>query len=125
MEQALLVRDNFSMTEFNSKKPKRGFYFREWRKFRGLNQEALADMIGLTPSSISQLETGKQGFTDKTLLAIAQALDCHPGDLLTRDPSRADSFWPLFEKAERLVGPERTHAMNVIRAALRIPAEQG
>lgn len=40
------------------------FFFREWRKYRGLNQEALAEIVGVTTSTISQLETGKQGFTD-------------------------------------------------------------
>lgn len=49
------------------------FFFREWRKYRGLNQEALAEIVGVTTSTISQLETGKQGFTDSTLVALADA----------------------------------------------------
>lgn len=98
------------------------FFFREWRKHRKLNQETLADRVGLTASSISQLENGKQGFTDKTLIALAEALECHPGELLLRDPTREDSFFPLCMAAERIEGPERQHVMEVFKAALRIPS---
>lgn len=62
------------------------YFFRAWRKYRGLTQEQLAERVDMSVSSISQLETGKQGFTDTTLLAIADALNCEPGDLLSRDP---------------------------------------
>ncbi len=61
-------------------------FIREWRKHRGMTQEKLADEVGLTTASISQLETGKQGFSDATLYAIAEALGCGAGDLLTRPP---------------------------------------
>ena len=40
----------------------------------------------MSVSSVSQVETGKQGFTDTTLVAWAEALNCEPGDLLSRDP---------------------------------------
>lgn len=62
------------------------YFFRAWRKFRGLTQEQLAERVEMSVSSISQLETGKQGFTDTTLVALADALRCEPGDLLSRDP---------------------------------------
>lgn len=80
------------------------YYFREWRKLRGYTQETLADMIGVTASSISQLETGKQGFTDATLEALAEALRCNPGDLLMRDPTDKEapiSIWARIPKADR------------------------
>ena len=67
------------------------FFFREWRKHRGYNQEELAEIVGVTPSTISQLETGKQGFTDSTLVALAEALFCSPGDLLMRNPLDQDA----------------------------------
>lgn len=62
------------------------YYFKEWRKHAGLTQEQLADRVGVTASSISQLENGKQGFTDTTLEAIAWAVNCEPSDLLGRNP---------------------------------------
>ena len=62
------------------------YYFRAWRKYRGLTQEQLAERVEMSVSSISQIETGQQGFTDSTLQALAHALQCEPGDLLSRDP---------------------------------------
>jgi transcriptional regulator with XRE-family HTH domain len=79
------------------KSPRPRFFFREWRKHRGHTQEALADMIGVTTSTISQLETGKQGFTDSTLIALADALKCSPGDLLMRNPLDADAPWSIWD----------------------------
>lgn len=69
------------------KEPRPTFFFRAWRRYRGLTQEALAERVGLSTSSISQIETGTQGFTDSTLIAFAEALNCEPGDLLSRDPN--------------------------------------
>jgi transcriptional regulator with XRE-family HTH domain len=43
-------------------------------------------MTGYTPSSISQLETGAQGYEEATLVKLAQALECKPGDLISGPP---------------------------------------
>ncbi len=93
-------------------------FVKQWRKYRGLTQEALAEMVGLTSPSISQLETGKQGFTDESLSNLAMALGCTPAQLLAQDPSKPDSFWPLFEAAEKLEGADRRRAYSIIHAAL-------
>lgn len=93
-------------------------FLKQWRKFRHLTQEQLAEMTGLTNASISQLERGKQGFTDKSLARLAEALQCDPADLLGWDPRRADSFWPLFQAAERLSGADRRQIHAILVAAL-------
>lgn len=49
--------------------------------------EALAMKTGLSVGAISQIETGKQGYTRASLEAIAKALDTRPGYLLEFDPS--------------------------------------
>lgn len=52
----------------------------------------------MTESSISQLESGKQGFSNGTLKSLSDALMCTPGDLLDRDPLAAkDTPWLVFE----------------------------
>lgn len=61
-------------------------FIRQWRKHRGLTQEQLAEAVGMTASSVSQIETGKQGFTDTTLHAIAEALSTTSGNLLSGGP---------------------------------------
>lgn len=93
-------------------------YLRQWRKFRKLTQEQLAERVGLTAPSVSQLETGKQGFTDQSLAQYASALKCTPAELLSFDPRRADSFWPLLQAAEKLEGGSRRQAHRVIAAAV-------
>lgn len=81
----------------NFKSPRPRYFFKEWRKYRGLTQEGLADIIGVTTSSISQLETGKQGFTDSTLMALAEALNCEPADFLMRNPLDDEAPWSIWE----------------------------
>jgi transcriptional regulator with XRE-family HTH domain len=97
-------------------------FVRAWRKYRKLTQEQLAEMVGLTAASISQLETGSQGFTHESLAAFAKALDCTPADLLSYDPRRDDSFWPLLQAAERLEGQPRRQLLRIITSALDLDA---
>jgi transcriptional regulator with XRE-family HTH domain len=81
-------------------KPARPRHFiREWRKFRGLSQEQLAERIGVTHGAISQLETGKVSYTQAMLEALADAMMCEPGDLVVRDPTQTASVWSLWERA--------------------------
>lgn len=98
-------------------------FLAQWRKYRKLRQHELGDKIGLSNSAISQLENEKQGFTDKTLADFAKALKCTPVALLAHDPTRPDSFWPLFEAAERLEGAERRRAYKLIKSALDLDDE--
>ncbi|MBI4714632.1 MAG: helix-turn-helix transcriptional regulator [Nitrospirae bacterium] len=51
-----------------------GENLRKIRQGRGLTQEELALMSGLSQGYINQLESGKRRFTQKTLTAIAEAL---------------------------------------------------
>ncbi|WP_052699660.1 helix-turn-helix domain-containing protein [Martelella endophytica] len=83
----------------NFKKERPRYFFKEWRKHRGLTQEELASRIGVSASSVSQLENGKQGFTDSTLEAYAWALGCNPGDLLMRNPLEENAMWSIWEDA--------------------------
>lgn len=80
------------------KKPKGLPLLRKWRKHRNLTQEQLASrMIELLPedsitnTSISQLENGKQGYSQITLEALAETLNCQAGELLMRDPNVPDA----------------------------------
>ena len=51
-----------------------GQNIRQIRQHRGLTQEELALMSGLSQGYINQLESGKRKFTQKTLTAIAESL---------------------------------------------------
>lgn len=86
------------MDALNPKRQNKGRnYVRQWRKFRKLTQEQLAERTGYTPSSISQLETGAQGYEEATLVRLADALGCKPGDLISGPPGEIAFLHDLRE----------------------------
>lgn len=90
-------------------------FLRQWRKYRGLTQEELAELIGVTAPLISQLETEKVGFSDKSLARLAEGLKCSPADLLAYDPRKEDSLWPLMRTAESLPDRDRKRIYGVLK----------
>lgn len=101
------------------KSPKPQFFFRQWRKHRGLTQEELAEIVGVTGSTISQLETGKQGWTDSTLVALANALSCSPGDLLMRNPLDQDAPWSIWDNVKNAAPERRAAIVAVVETMLK------
>lgn len=91
----------------------RRHYVREWRKFRGLTQEQLAERTPFTSGAISHLETGRTHYTQEMLEALAYALDCRPGDLLNRDPNKEGEVVDLFDG---LSDDDRRRAVLMIEA---------
>jgi transcriptional regulator with XRE-family HTH domain len=73
-------------------------YFREWREFRGLTQEQLAELLGTGKSAVSKMERGENKYNQYSLEAWADALNCEPSDLISRPPSQTD-IRQLFESA--------------------------
>ena len=64
-------------------------FIRDWRKHRGLTQQELADAVGWVVSNVSQLEQGRQGYSQPGLEAVANVLRCEPWQLLAGPPSSA------------------------------------
>jgi ribosome-binding protein aMBF1 (putative translation factor) len=69
----------------------RKHFVREWRHFRGMTQDQLAEAVGLTKATVSRIETGDIAYTRDFLEAAADALGTHPGILLMRAPMPADN----------------------------------
>lgn len=98
-------------------KQRRRHFIKEWRKHRGMTQERLAERIGVAVSSISQLETMKQGYSQPTLEAIADALGCEPADLLMRkppskdDPDPNNGIWSIWENLDQ---PAKKQAIEIL-----------
>jgi transcriptional regulator with XRE-family HTH domain len=80
--------------------PFRPTFIRQWRKKRGLTLEACAERAGMTKGNLSNIETGKTGYNQGTLEALAQALQCDPVDLLIRNPADPEGIWSLWERAQ-------------------------
>ena len=62
-------------------------HLREWREFRGMTLEQLADAVDTSPGMISMLESGDRGLSAKWLRRLAPALKTTPGHLLEHDPN--------------------------------------
>jgi len=77
----------------------RRLFLKEWRQYRGLTQEQLAERTGMSVGNISQLERGLQGYSAEGLESLADALRCEPGHLLIVDPTKDDAIWSIWEKA--------------------------
>lgn len=81
-------------------KTKRRTFIKQWRDFREMTQEQLADKTDMSPGNISLIERGLQNYTQETLESIAGALKCEPADLLTRDPGDPSGLWPVWDSAD-------------------------
>lgn len=73
-------------------------FIKEWRKFRRLSQEQLAERMDMSQEMISRLERGTVNYTQPVLEAAAEALNCQPADLIMRDPSRPSAIWSIWEQ---------------------------
>ena len=89
-------------------------YVRDWRLYRGLTQEQLAGQADYTPATISQLETGKQGYEEKTLIRLAEVLDCHPSDLISGPPEAGN----LMAELRALPDATRTEIIDALNEML-------
>ncbi len=91
-------------------------YFLEWRKFRGLTQDALAERIERTKTRISRKENDKEPYDQYYLEALAKALDTDPPSLLARNPFDKDSLYMLFDQlspATKAKAIEVVHALKI------------
>jgi transcriptional regulator with XRE-family HTH domain len=88
--------------------PPVGEHLRAARQARGLSLRDLADRLGVSPSLISQIETGRARPSVSTLYAIATELSVSIDDLLflegDRSPAPVDPR--LAERGLGVVGPE-------------------
>lgn len=83
----------------------------QWREFRNLTQEQLAERMteyfhqhgiskGYTYASVGRLETGKIGYSQIALEAAADALNTDVASLLMRDPSDPTGIWSVWDQAK-------------------------
>ena len=61
-----------------------GQQIRKFRKARGLSQEKLAEMVNISTTHMSHIETGNTKLSLPVLVGIANALDMRADDLLGR-----------------------------------------
>lgn len=90
-----------------------GENIRRIRQERGLTQEELALMSGLSQGYINQLESGKRKFTQKTLTVIAEVLNL-PLYVFFKEEGKEQK---ILEKAETYIRkPEVREVFKVLKA---------
>ena len=62
-----------------------GLRIKEFRKFRKMTQEQLAELIGIEPNNVSKIEIGKNYPTPENLAKIALALNIEIHELFMFD----------------------------------------
>lgn len=95
-------------------------FIREWRKFRGLTQDQLAERIGITKGYLSKIENGKKRYDQPFLEAAAQVLRCEPADLIMRDPIDPEGIWSIWDQLRPV---ERAQVVEIAKALKRTGTE--
>lgn len=95
------------------RKQYRRTFLKEWRLYRGLTLERLADRVGVQPSALSYLERGQSGYQQGLLEALAEALGVTPSQVLDVDPNKEGEVVDLM----RLIDDKnRDQAIRVLKA---------
>lgn len=77
-------------------------FLRAWREMSGFTtQQTLAKASGVSRSVISRLEAGQLCYREDQLISLAIALDAHPAELLSVDPTNLGGSFALYQKRLR------------------------
>lgn len=91
-------------------------FIREWRAYRQLTQQQLAERIGIDKSYLSKIETGRKRYDQPFLEAAAEVLRCEPADLLIRDPLDPEGIWSIWDA---LAPTERRQVVEIAKTIKR------
>lgn len=98
---------------FRKKGERRRHFIGEWRRYRDLTQEQLADRLETTKQTVSRIENGVQPYGQDFLEACADALGCEPADLIMRNPEEPEGLWSIWQG---IAPSQRDLALAVLRA---------
>ena len=101
---------------YRPKRAHRRTFIKQWREYRNLTQDELAERLETSKASISRIEGGQQAYTQDFLEACADALMTDPASLLMRNPADEEAVWSLWDKAK--VG-ERQMIEEIVRTVVK------
>lgn len=101
---------------YRPKRARRRTFLKEWREYRQLTQDALAERLKTSKASISRIEAGTQAYTQDFLEACAEALRTDPASLLMRNPTDDEAVWSIWDKAK---AGERQMIENIVRSVVK------
>ena len=102
------------------KRPLSRNFIEQWRLYRNeMTQERLAERVAeylgtsFTSATLSRIENSKSPYSQRQLDALAWALNCSQGDLLSRDPFNPQDIWTVWN---RLSPPQKAVALKQLQA---------
>jgi len=110
------------MTKAPRPKPKRtrqSHYIKQWRKYRGLSQEQLAERIEKSRGLVSQIESFTTNYTEETLEACAHALSCEPWDLLHVNPLKEGQVIDIMDLLRDATPEQKAQAIGFVQGLVR------
>lgn len=100
------------------RKQHRKTFIREWRKYRNLTLEQLADRVDMQASALSYLERGQSAYTQGTLEALADALMTSVPSLLTVDPNKEGEVVDLMRILQNASPEDRAEIVGYAKGRL-------
>ncbi|MDG4889993.1 MULTISPECIES: helix-turn-helix transcriptional regulator [unclassified Mesorhizobium] len=99
-----------------------GGLIRQRRKKQNLTQEKLAPLVGLSRTSLANIESGRQKLLVHQLFAFASALGLEPPDLLPR-PARPVVGQNDMKFSQQLSASQRAQLAQMLADKPIVPAE--
>jgi transcriptional regulator with XRE-family HTH domain len=90
-------------------------FIQRWRKKKGLTQGDVAEYLGVSIATVSQIENAETGYKQEYLEGIAELVGCNPADLLVRSPDDPEPIWELWDVAD---AAQRKQILRVAKALL-------
>lgn len=92
-----------------------GHYLKDWRSYRGLTLQELAERTGCTHANLSRLERGLIPYTQRTWEKIAAALGTDPASLILCAPGTSR----VSQILEELDPSDQAHVLQIAETFLR------
>jgi transcriptional regulator with XRE-family HTH domain len=92
----------------------RKFFLKQWREFRGLTQQELADRTGRTKGYISNIERGESRYNEDVLEELAAALKCESWQLLGENPLEQNGTAQIVDIWDHIPQGNREQARQIL-----------
>ncbi|ESZ60510.1 helix-turn-helix domain-containing protein [Mesorhizobium sp. M0050] len=90
-------------------------YVKEWRTYRELTQDQLAERVGKTRGLISQIESGTTELTEGMIYALADAFRHTPGDVFRVNPLKEGLVVDITDALRGAPSDVQAEALGFVR----------
>lgn len=90
-------------------------YVKQWREYRGLSQDQVADRVDKSRGLISQIESGTTALTEDMIYALADALNCAPWDILRVNPLKEGTVVDITDALRGKPADIQAEALGFVR----------